>query len=258
MGIGADGLIFACQPEIEGVSDIAARFFEPDGSESQLCGNGTGCFIHWATQSGWITDGLKILTPAGVVTGGPSDGKYIRVCIPDPEGVRINCEITVDGSLLNYDHAVTGVGHLVHYVPDIATADLPRLGPLLRYHEQFAPQGVNANFVQVIGEGHLAIRTWEFGVEGETLACGTGSAAAAILAAIHFDWPCDYRCGDKPVLVDARSGDTLRVYFNNESGDEAVTDVCLETIVRFVCRGFVHGDLTGLALNGVPDSATGE
>lgn len=258
MGIGADGLIFACQPEIEGVSDIAARFFEPDGSESQLCGNGTGCFIHWVIESGWAEDGLKILTPAGVVIGEPSDGKYIRVCIPDPEDIRINFEVRTGDSLLKCDHAVTGVPHLIHYVDDVAAVDLPHLGPLLRYHEQFAPGGVNANFVQVIDEGHLAIRTWEFGVEGETLACGTGSAAAAILAAIHFDWPCDYRCGDKPVLVDARSGDTLRVYFNNKTGDESVSDVCLETIVRFVCRGRVHPDLTGQALNGALNIATGE
>ena len=122
---------------------------------------------------------------------------------------------------------------------------MPRLGPLLRHHPMFAPAGVNANFVQVLGEGELALRTFETGVEGETLACGTGSAAAAIMAARRFGWDPAYRTGQKPVLIHARSGDVLRVYF--EVIGDAVRDLCLETVVRFLYRGVLHADLAAAA-----------
>ncbi|MCK4601068.1 MAG: diaminopimelate epimerase, partial [Phycisphaerae bacterium] len=171
MGVGADGIIFACEPEIEGVADIAARFFEADGSEAELCGNGTGCFIHWVTASGWVDDGeSKILTPAGVVRGQNSDGEYVRVCIPTPEDMRRDRELSVDGSQIRYDFVITGVPHVIVYVDDVEMVDVAHLGAALRHHERFKPRGANVNFVQVLSEGNLAVRTFEFGVEGETLA----------------------------------------------------------------------------------------
>ena len=246
---GADGIVFACRPEIEGVADIGARFLEADGSEAALCGNGTACFIRWSTAQGMHKGEVKILTPAGVVRGQELDDEYVRVCIPLPEDERSNLEIEVDGSVLECDYVVTGVEHLVTYVDDIRRTPVDRLGPALRHHKYFPqPQGVNVNFAQVLGEGELALRTWEYGVEGETLACGTGSAAAALLAAKRFDWPREYTCGDKPVLVHAPSGDVLRVYFATDSSG-AVTDPCLETIVRCIFTGTLCPDLAVMAMN---------
>ena len=248
LGIGADGVIFACDHEFGELADIAARFFEADGSEVELCGNGVGCFVHWVFVNGWAPAAeTRILTPAGVVRGQDSDGLYVRVCIPQPEQRQADLELELDGRKFNCDFVVVGVPHLVTYVDDLAGLDVARWGGGLRRHERFAPRGVNANFVQVLGEGEIAIRTFEFGVEGETLACGTGSAAAAILAARRLGWAAPYTTGDRAILIHARSGDVLRVYFQI-GADGEVADPCLETIVRFVYRGTLHPDLAERAL----------
>lgn len=246
-GVGADGIIFACTPELEGVCEIDARFFEADGSEAELCGNGTGCFVHWATAEGMVPpEEIRILTPAGIVRGQNAEGDYARVCIPSPEEMAWDLSLTACGRELTCDFAVTGIPHVVTYVDDVREADVSRLGPALRHHERFAPRGANANFVQVLEPGRIALRTFEFGVEDETLACGTGSAAAAILTALREGWGEQYLSGRRPVLIRARSGDTLRVYFTAHA-DGSVTDVCLETVVRFVYIGRVHPDLAARA-----------
>lgn len=249
MGIGADGVIFAGRPEIDGFSDIGARFFEADGSEAELCGNGTGCFVHWIIAHGWASkDDAKIFTSAGVVHGHDLENPYVRVCIPDPEELRMDFPLCVFHTSLQCHYAVTGVPHVIHYVDDIEQTDVNRLGPAIRHHRAFQPRGANANFVQVLGEGELAIRTWEFGVEDETLACGTGSAAAAIISAIQLGWDSDYANGKKPILLHARSGDVLRVYFHRMP-EGSVTDVCLETVVRYLYDGTIHPDLANRALS---------
>jgi diaminopimelate epimerase len=241
-------VILACTPDIEGVSDIAARFLEADGTEAELCGNGTGCFMHWIVQEKFVaTQSPKVLTPAGVVRGSDSDGLYIRVCIPDPEDLAEDLQLETRDRRWSYDYVVTGVPHAIVYVDDVEQTDVSHWGPLIRHHPKFAPRGVNANFVQVLGPGELAVRTWEFGVEGETLACGTGSSSAAILSAMRFDWPKEYSRGEAAVRVRVRSGDILRVFFTRHE-DGAITDVCLETVVRYLCRGTVHPDLVERAL----------
>ncbi|HOF17550.1 MAG TPA: diaminopimelate epimerase [Phycisphaerae bacterium] len=250
MGVGADGLIFACRPELDGVADIAARFFEPDGSEVELCGNGTACFAHWVISTRMVDRAeIRILTPAGVVLGSNASDSYVKVCIPLPEHVESGIDLDVLGKRWNCDFAITGVPHVIAYVDDLDSLEVPHWGPAFRYHERFRPRGANANFVQALGEGRIAVRTWEFGVEGETLACGTGSAAAAILAARRFAWPKEYFSGEKPVLVHARSGDVLRVHFT-VGPDGRVTDLCLETIVRDAFGGTVHPALAAQALAG--------
>ncbi len=253
-GAGADGIIFACTPEIEGVADIAARFFEPDGSPTELCGNGTASFVHWVSTNNWVPEGeTKILTPAGVVLAQNRCGSYVRVCIPLPEDMQTNQKITAGEKSWMCDYVVTGVPHLVVYVDNVDEVDIPHWGPIFRYHERFAPRGVNVNFVQILGEGEFAMRTWEYGVEGETLACGTGSAAAAVLAAKRFDWDRRFRNKNQPVLVRARSGDTLRILLTEED-DGSISDLCLETIVRFMYFGTAHPSLISKALNRTAES----
>ncbi len=251
--VGADGVIFAVRPEIEGIADLAARFFEPDGSEAELCGNGTACFIHWAVNRGLVDDGeIRILTPAGVVRGHRSDGRYVRVCIPDPEEIQTGLELDVEGSRWHCDYAVTGVPHVVAYVGDLAHFDVAHWGPAIRHHDRFRPRGTNANFVEVLGTGRIALRTFEFGVEAETLACGTGSAAAAVLAALRFGWPEAYVRGGQAVEITARSGDVLKVRFTRHD-DGTITDVCLDTVVRCVYDARLCPDLALRALNARDD-----
>jgi diaminopimelate epimerase len=255
ISVGADGVIFACNnTEVEGFADLSARHFEPDGSEAELCGNGVACFTRWVGDNGWAgAPELKILTTAGVVRGNRLSDDYVRVCIPLPEDMQMGLNIQAAGLDWDCDFAITGVPHLVVYVDDLANLDIAKLGPALRYHPQFAPRGVNVNFVKFLSEGSLAMRTWEFGVEGETLACGTGSAAAALVAARRFSWPGEYFAGQKCVNIAAASGDVLRVYFEMEmpadkSQSPRVTDLCLETHVRRVYQGVLDESLAGLAM----------
>jgi diaminopimelate epimerase len=248
MGIGADGVIFAVASEIQGIAHLGARFFEPDGSEAALCGNGTACFVRWVLGNRWVPGPeIKVLTSAGVVIGRPSDNGYVRVCIPLPEDLRTNLDVQAGGTTWKCDYIVTGVPHLVTYVQDVEAVDVAGVGAVLRRSEMFGPRGANANFVQVLSTGELALRTFEYGVEGETLACGTGSAGAAILAARRFAWPKEYTTGGKPVRVHVRSGDVLKVYLTMDASG-SVSDLCLETAVRFLYRGTIHGDLAERAM----------
>ncbi len=254
-GVGADGVIFAARPEVEGVSDIAARFFEPDGSECELCGNGTGCFVRWVIDNKWVAPGrVRILTPAGVVIGENGSGGYVKVCIPDPEHLNTDVSVQLGDRPVKCSYVVIGIPHAVLYVDSIDAADVGGLGPALRHHEQFAPQGVNVNFVEIIDTGRLALRTWEFGVEAETLACGTGSAAAAIITAMRENWPDEYFSGKEPILVQTRGGDTLKISFVRES-DCRIDEVCLETVVRYIFSGQCHTELAARAVSARQSSA---
>ena len=247
LGVGADGVIFGLG-SADAAADIACRFFEPDGSEAEFCGNGTACLARWAIANGWLAaDGFRIHTQAGVVMGQEAEGGYIREWVPVPTQVEADVALGLEGERQRCDFAVTGVPHAVVYVDDVAAVDVARLGPAIRHHERFQPRGVNVNFTQVLGEGEIAVRTFEFGVEDETLACGSGSATAAVLSALRFGWPTGPAGQAQPVRVHVRSGDVIRVYVELDAGG-APARVCLETVVRFLYRGAVEPALATLAL----------
>jgi len=246
-GVGADGVIFACLPETPDTADFGASHFESDGSPCELCGNGSACFTRFVIDEGFVPDrDIRFLTPAGVVRGRRAGGQYIRVCIPSPEDHKLGMQLDLGNAQLDCDYVVTGVPHVVTYVDDLASTDVANLGFALRHHEAFRPRGVNANFVQVLGEGEIAVRTFEFGVEGETLSCGTGSAAAAILATLRFGWDGGIRSHEKPVLIHSRSGEILRVYFIADG--QQVTEACLETVVRRIMHGRLNKEFAAGAL----------
>ena len=248
LSVGADGIIFASPSEVGDLADVMARFVEADGSEAELCGNGTACFTRWILDLGWPGSGeLRILTGAGVVRGSRTESDYIKVCIPFLVDRLRDQELFVCGRKCTYDYAVTGVPHVVTYVKDIDAVNVAELGPGWRHHPHFAPRGVNANFVEHVGEGRIAIRTFEFGVEAETFACGTGSATAAYFAARRFGWPQEYLRGQRPILVTARSGDLLKVWITVDDRGE-ISDLCLETVVRYVYRGQLDAQMQELAL----------
>lgn len=254
VGVGADGVIFALATDDAREADLSARFFEPDGSPAELCGNGTACFARWALDNGWVSGArVRISTPAGAADGRRADGPYVRVCIPVPEQMAADMELALGGQTLRCDFAVTGVPHAVFYVDDVARADMARQAPAIRRHERFQPRGVNVNYTQVLGEGRLAVRTFEFGVEAETYACGTGCSTAALLAARRFGWPREFFNMTRPVLVDVHSGDTLRIFLRTDAQGEP-DHVCLETVVRFLYTGTVHRQLAASAL-GTEDEA---
>ncbi|MFP4058841.1 MAG: diaminopimelate epimerase [Candidatus Brocadiia bacterium] len=250
LGVGADGVVFALAAGDPSAADFAVRFFEPDGSEAELCGNGSACFTRWVIEEGWLAgQEVRIETPSGEARGRVGRDGYVQVCIPVPRELATDIEVEAEGRRWRMDYALTGVPHAVVYVDDVEGVDVARWGAALRRHPRFGPRGVNVNFTQVLGEGRLAVRTFEFGVEGETLACGTGSATAGLMAALRFGWPASYLREGDPVRVRVRGGDTLRVYYLVHP-DGAIERVCLHTVVRYLYRGRLHPDLAARALAG--------
>ncbi len=257
LAVGADGLIFAGASEVGDFADISATFIEADGSEAELCGNGTACFTRWVLEEGFCPGPeVKILTPAGVVRGSLGQDQYVKACIPFPSDRVRDQELFVAGAKWTYDFAITGVPHVVTYVKDVEALDVEQLGRAWRHHEHFQPRGVNANFVEHLGEGRIALRTFEFGVEAETFACGTGSATAAYFATRRFGWPHEYSTGEKPISVVARSGDVLKVWTTAEPSGE-VTDFCLETVVRSIYTGTLTASFQARAVGAAAQPAEG-
>lgn len=241
-GVGADGVIFACKDgETGGLSDISSAHFESDGSFCELCGNGSACFTRWVVASGILPDRrINILTPAGVIQGSCIDRDYVRVCISPPENhrpdLKVECESNGQRNTFICDYIITGIPHVVTLVDNIAAVNVRRWGYQLRHHPMFKPRGVNANFVQILAPGRIAMRTFEFGVEGETLACGTGASASAIVTALKNDWPEEIYDGTAPVIVRTHGGEILRVYLTRDKSG-AVVDCCLESRARVVYTG---------------------
>lgn len=234
LSVGADGVIFACQRgAVDGV-DIVARFMEPDGSEARLCGNGTACFAFWCVEKEIVAGPeVDILTAAGAAHAcrNDDDPHRVRVCVPNPKGLMQDLNIEAAGRPWLVHLIDTGVPHAVTFVDDLADIDVAHWGAAIRHHSRFAAiGGVNANFTHIVEPGHIAVRTFEFGVEAETLACGTGSTAAAIISAIRSAWFSNLS-GDKPVLVDVQGGEQLKIWFTVQD-EHHVIDVCLEAGVR--------------------------
>ena len=236
LGVGGDGVIIA-EKSTDPLADIQARFFEPDGSEVELCGNGTACFVYWVYHQNMVKHKeIAIQTRAGINNGQLKDNGFCSVCVPDPSLFRQDICITVNNTILNSDFIQTGTGHAVILVEDVDKVDVAQIGYHIRHHQGYG-QAVNANFTEIICEGEIKVRTFEFGVEAETLACGTGSASAAMLTAVRYNWDYDYLHGIRPVLVDVKGGTTLKIWFNYDQSSKRFFDVCLETTPKPVYEG---------------------
>ncbi|MGD9611986.1 MAG: diaminopimelate epimerase [Kiritimatiellia bacterium] len=178
-GIGSDGLLLI-QPAA--AADFRMRFFNPDGSEADLCGNGARCIARLAHEIGAAPADLRIETRAGLVRAEILDSPLVRLHLPPPKDWRLDLSLEWENHEIPLHFVNTGVPHAVAVVDDLAAVDVPALGACIRRHALFAPAGTNADFIQIAGPAALAIRTYERGVEGETLACGTGIVAAALVA----------------------------------------------------------------------------
>lgn len=208
-GVGADGLL-AVEPAQAG-ADFRMRYYNADGGEAEMCGNGARCFARFADLLlGGQVEQVSFETEAGLI-GAQLIGSQVRLELSDPHSLETGLTLAVGDDALAVDFINTGVPHAVVFVDDLENVDVVRLGAGLRYHPHFAPKGTNANFVKVLAPGHIAIRTYERGVEDETLACGTGMAACALIHHLHTG------CAG-PVKVDVRGGETLEVGFVPASG----------------------------------------
>ena len=203
-GIGADGLL-AVEPSREG-ADYRMRYYNADGGEVEMCGNGARCFARFVNRlHNFQLPSLRFETPAGII-GAEFQGEEVRLRMSDPHSLALGETLAVNGRELTVHSLNTGVPHAVVFVDDLEAVDVRGDGAALRYHERFAPKGTNANFVHITGPGSIAIRTYERGVEDETLACGTGTVACAIIHHLLHGVP-------SPIRVLVRAGDTLTIGF---------------------------------------------
>lgn len=206
-GIGADGLLLL---EKSGKADFRMRVFNPDGSEAEMCGNGLRCIALYAGTKGIAGKNMRIETIAGLMEAAVK-GSMVKVKLTDPGDIQWNLCLMINDCPYKINFANTGVPHVIHFVDDIENVDVKRLGSDIRYHKDFSPAGANVDFVKILGADKIRIRTYERGVEDETLACGTGAVASAVIAA-------ESEKLSSPVSVETRSGEILKVYFDVSEG----------------------------------------
>jgi len=225
--VGADGVL-VLEGSSEGVFKM--RIINPDGSEVTMCGNGARCAALYAFTRKWAKGDFLMETGAGMLKAFVAKDR-IKLKMTDPEGLILNKTLKVGETNLNVHFLNTGVPHVVYFVENIDDYPVKEIGASIRYHDVFQPEGTNANFVKVIEEGKIKVRTYERGVEDETLACGTGSVASAIISGLAENVKA-------PVEVVTLSGEILKVYFS-KSGDK-ISDVYLEGPAKIVFEGEVE------------------
>lgn len=201
--IGADGLL-AIEESKKG--DFRMRIFNPDGSEPDMCGNGLRCAARYALENGIAGERQKVQTGAGILEV-EVKGDSVKVKMSEPKDLELGFNLEVKGDAFTANFVNTGVPHVVYFVDDLAGVDIKGAGSATRYHERFKPDGTNANFVKVTGKNSIQIRTYERGVEDETLACGTGSVASAIIASAA-------KGVKPPVDVHTAGGSVLKISFS--------------------------------------------
>jgi diaminopimelate epimerase len=226
-GIGADGVLIL--ERAANGADFRMRYYNADGGEAEMCGNGARCFARYASRVAGPMNELSFETPAGVI-GAELQGDLVRLQMSEPKEMRLGITIPLPGEELAAHFVNSGVPHVVVPVEDLEKAEVRRLGAAVRRHELFAPKGTNANFLQERGPRQIAIRTYERGVEDETLACGTGVVASALIfsAVKNVEGPID-------VLV--RGGNELQVGF--EKAGPEFKNVTLTGPADFVFEGTI-------------------
>ncbi len=233
--IGADGLILL---ERAKKADYRMRIFNPDGSEPEMCGNGARCLARFAFINGIASAKTLMETKAGNVEAWVK-GKKVKLKLSNPSEINLNFKISLKprGSQeVNFINV--GVPHVVVFVPAVNKVDVENLGRMIRYHQRFTPSGTNVNFVTLQGRNSIYIRTYERGVEDETLACGTGAVASALISGLQ-------RKVSSPVEVHTRGGETLKVEYviKKDTGEiKKFKAVWLEGEVRVVYEGEIARD----------------
>lgn len=193
-----DGLILV---EHAKEADIFMRIYNCDGSVAEMCGNGMRCLIHYLKELGIERTIYHIDTLAGRHEGW-FEKDEVAIQLPPPSQLKLNADL--DLHFIN-----TGVPHAVRFVKELETIDVESEGKAIRHSPLFVPAGTNVDFVRVEKDGSLSIRTYERGVEAETLACGTGAIASALIAHKIYTLP-------SPITVLVRSGEKLKISFTDD------------------------------------------
>ncbi len=227
-GIGADGILLLEKPTNR--ADFRMRYFNADGGEAEMCGNGARCFARFANKVGGQKAKISFETPAGVISA-ELKGDLVTLRMTEPTDLRLNVDLPVVAENETVHFINSGVPHVVIPVAKIDDADVRREGAAIRHHKMFSPNGTNVNFIEKRGPNKIAIRTYERGVEDETLACGTGIVASALIFAASENT-------NGPISVIARGGDELEVGFER-SGDR-FRNVTLTGPAEFVFEGSIE------------------
>ena len=228
--VGADGLILI---EDSDQADFRWRFFNGDGSLAEMCGNGARCAARFAYMHGIAPARMKFETLAGIIEAQVADTS-VSVKMTDPRDVQLHRRLTVDDEQLNLHSVDTGVPHAVVFVDDIESMDVCSLGSRIRHHEDFMPAGTNVNFVQE-QDGAFKVRTYERGVEDETMACGTGAVAGALIASL-------LERADSPVEIITSGGDRLTIVFDLAKGRGTADNVFLKGPAHVIYKGELNAE----------------
>ena len=238
-GVGADGLIIL---EHSDSTDFSMLYYNADGSFGGMCGNGGRCAAYFVmNQIGGNSIGFNALDYHYRAT---REGDIVRLAMKNPHSLRLDIPLHIQGHELTGYYINTGSPHVIIHVDSIPeiikkqiVADgIVKLGRMIRYDKAFQPEGANVDFLTLPGDGTIVMRTYERGVEDETMACGTGAVACSVISAVVKNFP-------SPVQVRTSGGEILTVTFSRKGNN--FTDIFLEGTVTKVFDGEIDFDEKG-------------
>jgi len=227
-GVGADGILLL--EKGSNGADFRMRYYNRDGGEAEMCGNGARCFARFANKIAGAPRKISFQTPAGLICG-ELHGELVTLQMSEPKDLRLELDLIANGAKERVHFINSGVPHVIVPVSKVEDVDVRGRGSALRRHKEFAPAGANVNFIEKRGPQRILVRTYERGVEDETLACGTGVVASALIFAATEKV-------DGPVNVTVRSGSVLSVDFKR-AGDK-FTNVTLTGPAEFAFEGTIE------------------
>ncbi len=242
-GVGADGVLLLSKT---GPRSIRMRIFNSDGSEAEMCGNGSRCAALYygsrlpacpaGRQALSSKLGIRINTKAGVIESIIKKGN-VKIKLTNPKDIELDIPLKVGGRLIKVNFINTGVPHAVIFVEGLDKIGIRDIGRQIRYHKRFSPKGTNVDFVEILNKNSIKVRTYERGVEDETLACGTGSVAAALVFGFRFAPACRTGrvIGYRKINVHTQSGEILKVDFERKGKN--FSNVWLEGKAEIVYKG---------------------
>ncbi|MCM8784174.1 MAG: diaminopimelate epimerase [Candidatus Omnitrophica bacterium] len=241
-GVGADGILIVDKST---VADFKMRIFNPDGSEAEMCGNGLRCVAlfakskikNYATKiSREKSKNFRIETEAGILEA-TVEGDKVKIKMIEPKDLKMDISLYIGGEKYIVHYINTGVPHAILFVNDLKNTNVKGLGKIIRFHPRFLPQGTNVDFVEVKDRRNILLRTYERGVEDETLACGTGAVASAIISNLKLKKSRMEKNCEIKVLT--QGGEILKVFF--ERKDDNFKNVWLEGNAKIVFKGVYYG-----------------
>lgn len=225
LGAVADGLLLF---ESSKKAHFKMRIVNSDGSEAAACGNGFRCIALYAHEILKYSSSMRFESGSGIIEGHVGPKGRVKVQLIKPRIFETDSVIEVRGNRLHYSFLDTGVPHTVIFVEGLPRVEVAEIGKAIRHHAHFQPFGTNVNFVEVKSKKEIAVRTYERGVEDETLACGTGSTASAVVSVLKG-------YAESPVSVQTKGGENLRIEIFKKGSE--IENVFLEGKAQFVYKG---------------------